>query len=155
MKRFHTHISVDDLATSIAFYSKLFGQEPSISKQDYAKWMLDDPRVNFAISTRGHASGLNHFGLQVDTEEELSALKQQAETAMGYEMNESDTETCCYALSKKHWAIDPSGIPWEHFVTMEESKTYSSPTNKSSECCAPSAANTAAATHNNNQGNCC
>lgn len=155
MKRFHAHISVDDLTASTAFYSKLFGQNPSLSKPDYVKWMLDDPSVNFAISTRGHTLGLNHFGLQVDTEEELTILKQQAESAMGYEMSEISAETCCYSVSKKYWTVDPSGIPWEHFTSMKESQTFNDSSSEHLRGSIPATENTSSATHTDNQGSCC
>ncbi len=155
MKRFHTHISVDDLAANIEFYSQLFGQKPSLTKEDYAKWMLDDPRINFAISTRGHEAGLNHFGLQADTEEELAVLKQQSEAAMGYEISAADADTCCYALSKKYWVTDPSGIPWEHYISMGESKTFNDPASNSGGCCIPSAPDNTAVQNGSSQGGCC
>lgn len=160
MKRFHTHIAVDDLAANIDFYSKLFGQEPSLIKDDYAKWMLDDPRVNFAISTRTSGQGVNHFGFQADTEDELAVLKQQAEAAMNTELPDPETETCCYAVSSKLWVVDPSGIPWEQYVSMAESETYNKPTaDESMGCCTPSAANNAAGNADQQteakQGSCC
>lgn len=155
MKHFHAHISVDDLAVNIEFYSKLFGREPHLTKDDYAKWMLDDPHVNFAISTRGHAAGLNHFGLQAESEEELAVLKQQGEAAMGYEMSEADADTCCYALSKKYWVTDPSGIPWEHYISMQESKTFNDPASKSAGCCIPSVPDNPTVQNASSQGSCC
>ncbi|CAA6808535.1 MAG: Glyoxalase/bleomycin resistance/dioxygenase family protein [uncultured Thiotrichaceae bacterium] len=155
MKRFHVHISVDDLAASIEFYSQLFGQKPSLTKEDYAKWMLDDPRINFAISTRGHEAGLNHFGLQADSDSELAVLKQQAEAAMGYEMSVAEADTCCYALSKKYWVTDPSGIPWEHYISMGESKKFNDPDSKSAGCCIPSAPDNTAVQHGSRRGGCC
>jgi hypothetical protein len=100
VKRFHVHLHVDDLQASIAFYSKLFSAQPARVETDYAKWMLEDPRVNFAISTRGNKPGLDHLGF--------------AEMAL---IDEGET-TCCYARSKKHWIVDPQGIPWEHFRTL-------------------------------------
>ena len=156
MKRFHTHIAVDDLATNITFYSKLFGQAPSLIKGDYAKWMLDDPRVNFAISTRTQGQGVNHFGLQADTEEELAVLKQQAEAAMNIDIPEPESETCCYAVSKKVWAVDPSGIPWEHYISMAESETFNNLTpEKNTGCCVPSGAISTDKQAESKQGGCC
>lgn len=118
MKRFHVHIHVQDLATNIAFYSKMFGAEPARVESDYAKWMLDDPAVNFAISTRGDGQpGLDHLGIQVDNEADLQRLRQQAESADLSVMAAGET-TCCYARSDKHWLLDPQGLPWEHFQTL-------------------------------------
>jgi catechol 2,3-dioxygenase-like lactoylglutathione lyase family enzyme len=117
MKRFHVHLHVDDLAKSIAFYSRLFAAEPARVESDYAKWMLDDPAVNFAISTRGQAGGIDHLGFQTDSPEELAALKARAEAADMALLDEGAT-TCCYARSEKHWITDPQGIAWEHFHTL-------------------------------------
>jgi len=142
MKRFHVHVSVADVDQSIAFYSKLFGAEPSVTKPDYAKWMLDDPRVNFAISARGAAPGVNHLGFQVDRETELNALRQQAAQA-GLGAVLEDGAACCYANSNKHWITDPTGVAWEIFHTLGEIPVYGSsmrhpheaPSN--SACCSP------------------
>ena len=117
MKRFHAHVHVDDLAQSIAFYSKLFAAAPTRVEADYAKWMLEDPRVNFAISTRGATPGLDHFGLQTDDAAELAELKARAEAADMALLDEGAT-TCCYARSEKHWITDPQGVAWEHFHTL-------------------------------------
>jgi len=118
MKRFHVHIHVTDLDRNIAFYSKMFGMQPTRVEADYAKWMLVDPAVNFAISTRGEgAVGLDHLGIQVDNEAELQSLKAQARAADLSLIDEGAT-TCCYARSDKHWLIDPQGLPWEHFQTL-------------------------------------
>ncbi len=117
MKRFHVHISVPDLAESITFYRKMFGAEPTVTKPDYAKWMLDDPRVNFAISARGATPGVNHLGFQVDSEEELTALHEQARKADLAAIEESGA-ACCYANSNKHWITDPTGIAWETFHSL-------------------------------------
>lgn len=138
MKRFHVHVAVKDLAASINFYSKLFGKPPAKQQPDYAKWMLDDPLVNFAISARGHAAGVNHFGFQVDSSEELSALKQLAETASGGEVLDQGEASCCYAKSEKHWTIDPQGLAWEHFHTMSDAVAFGEDTAaKSDACCIP------------------
>ena len=116
-KRFHVHLHVDDLAKSIAFYNHLFAAQPARLESDYAKWMLDDPRLNFAISTRGHAAGIDHLGLQTDDAGELAELQARAAAAdMALEV-EGET-TCCYARSEKHWVTDPQGIAWEHFHTL-------------------------------------
>jgi len=117
MKRFHVHVHVDDLARSVDFYSRLFGAEPSRREVDYAKWMIDDPRVNFAISTRGSTAGVDHLGFQTDTEEELADLKSRARAAELALLDEGQT-SCCYARSEKHWIVDPQGIAWEQFHTL-------------------------------------
>ena len=117
MKRFHVHAHVQDLPASIAFYSKMFAAEPTRVESDYAKWMLDDPRLNFAISTRGSQPGVDHLGIQTDTEEELVALKAQAEAADMTLLDVGET-TCCYARSDKYWVTDPQGIAWEQFHTL-------------------------------------
>lgn len=123
MKRFHVHAHVEDLAQSIAFYAKLFGAEPTRQESDYAKWMLEDPRINFAISTRGGKPGVDHLGIQTDSEEELAALKGRAEAA---ELSLQDTgeTSCCYARSDKYWVIDPQGIAWEQFHTLRDIPTF-------------------------------
>lgn len=139
MKRFHVHIHVEDLARNIEFYSKMFGAQPARVESDYAKWMLDEPAVNFAISTRGHGHmGLDHLGIQVDREEELAALKSQAEAADLSLIDEGAT-TCCYARSDKHWVVDPQGLPWEHFHTLGNIPTFreEAPAEQASACCAP------------------
>jgi catechol 2,3-dioxygenase-like lactoylglutathione lyase family enzyme len=123
MKRFHVHVAVDDLTQSTRFYSALFGAEPSVEKPDYAKWMLDDPRINFAISHRGSKRGVNHLGFQVDTDEELSGLQTRHEAAELSVLNEGNTQ-CCYAKSKKHWVTDPQGVAWEMYRSMGEVQTY-------------------------------
>jgi catechol 2,3-dioxygenase-like lactoylglutathione lyase family enzyme len=117
MKRFHVHLHVADLSASVAFYSNLFGAEPARIEADYAKWMLDDPRVNFAISTCAAAPGLGHLGIQTDDAAELAAMKATAEAAELTPRDEGET-SCCYARSEKHWVTDPQGIAWEHFHTL-------------------------------------
>ena len=119
MKRFHVHLHVDNLAQSLGFYSKLFAAEPARVESDYAKWMLQDPPLNFAISTRGAQPGINHLGIQTDDASELQALKARAEAADLALMDEGQT-TCCYARSEKHWVTDPQGIAWEHFHTLAD-----------------------------------
>ena len=143
MKRFHVHINVNDLQASIAFYNKLFAAQPARVEADYAKWMLDDPRINFAISTRGTQPGLDHLGFQVDDAAELSELKARAESADMALLDEGDT-TCCYARSEKHWITDPQGIAWEHFHTLGNIPVFheSAPSTKGSACCAPSSTKT-------------
>jgi len=117
MKRFHVHVSVQDLQEGIRFYSAMFGQEATVVKDDYAKWMLDDPRINFAISTRAGKSGLDHLGVQVDSEEELSAVQTQLNRASSEVLEQRET-ACCYAESNKYWVQDPAGIAWETFHTL-------------------------------------
>jgi hypothetical protein len=117
MKRFHVHLHVKDLPQSIGFYSRLFAAEPTRLEADYAKWMLEDPPVNFAISTRGHAAGIDHLGIQTDNAEELAELKMRAERA-DLALLDEGTTTCCYARSEKHWVTDPQGIAWEQFHTL-------------------------------------
>jgi len=118
MKRFHVHAHVEDLAASIAFYSKMFAAEPARVESDYAKWMLEDPRINFAISTRGGKPGVDHLGFQTDSSEELLELKARATAADMTLLDEGET-SCCYARSEKHWITDPQGIAWEHFHTLD------------------------------------
>jgi catechol 2,3-dioxygenase-like lactoylglutathione lyase family enzyme len=123
MKRLHIHVAVDDLQRSIGFYSTLFAADPTVVKPDYAKWMLDDPRVNFAISARGHNSGVDHLGIQVESKDELAEVYGRLERAEGPVLEEGDT-TCCYAKSEKSWIMDPQGIAWEAFHTTSESTVY-------------------------------
>lgn len=124
MKRFHVHAHVEDLAKSIAFYSKLFAAEPTRVESDYAKWMLEDPRINFAISTRGSAPGVDHLGIQTDSEAELAELKARAQAADMALLDEGPT-TCCYARSDKYWLTDPQGIAWEQFHTLGDIPVFS------------------------------
>ena len=140
MKRFHAHVHVDDLAQSIAFYSKLFAAAPTRVEADYAKWMLEDPRVNFAISTRGAKPGLDHFGMQTDDAAELAELKARAEAADMALLDEGNT-TCCYARSEKHWVTDPQGIAWEHFHTLGDIPVFNevAPSSAAGACGTPSA----------------
>lgn len=124
MKRLHVHVGVDDLAQSIRFYSTLFAAEPAVVKDDYAKWMLDDPRVNFAISAGQHAStGIQHLGVQAESPEELSEVYGRLKAAERPVLEEGRT-TCCYAKSEKSWIADPDGLVWEAFHTDGEATTY-------------------------------
>lgn len=141
MKRFHVHVHVDDLGKSIAFYSKLFAAEPTRVEADYAKWMLEDPRINFAISTRGSKAGVDHLGFQVDDASELAELKARAEAADMTLLDEGET-TCCYARSDKHWIVDPQGIAWEHFHSLGNIPVFSEGQSEAAAaegaaCCAP------------------
>ena len=138
MKRFHIHVGVENLDASVKFYSALFGAEPAKLKADYAKWMLEDPRVNFAISTRAATKGVDHLGLQVDEESELTELRSRLEAA-DMSVVEEGTGVCCYAKSDKTWVEDPSGIPWEAYRTMEDAQIFSSAAaadDTGSACCA-------------------
>ena len=118
MKRFHVHVSVDDLEANVKFYSTVFGAPPTVVKSDYAKWMVDDPRINFAISKRGIATGIDHLGVQVESDEELTTLREQVAGAQIARLDQSDA-ACCYARSDKYWTTDPQGIPWETFHTLD------------------------------------
>ena len=124
MKRMHLHVGVSDLDTSIAFYTGLFGAEPTVVKADYAKWMLDDPRVNFAISAKAEAEkGIEHIGIQAETPAELTEVYARLEAA-GRPVLEEGATTCCYAQSEKSWVTDPDGVVWEAFLTNGESTVY-------------------------------
>jgi catechol 2,3-dioxygenase-like lactoylglutathione lyase family enzyme len=124
MKRFHVHVTVDDLAQSVRFYSTLFATEPTVLKPDYAKWMLEDPRVNFAISTGvGHSAGISHLGIQAEDETELGEIYDRLAEAERPVLEEKAT-TCCYAQSDKQWIADPQGVAWETFYTYGESTVY-------------------------------
>jgi catechol 2,3-dioxygenase-like lactoylglutathione lyase family enzyme len=123
MKRFHVHVSVEDIEANVQFYSTVFGAPPAVLKPDYAKWMLDDPPINFAISTRGLGSGIDHLGIQVDSAEELAALREQVTAAKVVAFDQSDA-ACCYARSDKYWTTDPQGIAWETFHTLESIPVY-------------------------------
>ena len=138
MKRFHVHIHVQDLKASIAFYSRLFSAQPARIETDYAKWMLEDPRVNFAISTRGSKPGLDHLGFQVDSAEELVEMKAAAQNADMAMLDEGET-TCCYARSDKHWITDPQGVAWEQFHTLGDIPGFNEASQPASgaACCAP------------------
>ncbi len=139
MKRFHVHVHVEDLAKNIAFYSAMFKQAPARTEGDYAKWMLEDPPVNFAISTRGDKPGVDHLGFQVETDEELQTLKAQAQEADMALLDEGET-TCCYARSDKYWLTDPQGIAWEQFHTLDHIPVFSQKQQaapRAGACCAP------------------
>lgn len=123
MKRLHVHLAVEDLAASVHFYSALFASEPTVSKPDYAKWMLDDPRVNFAISQRGAEPGLDHLGIQVESEAELAEMHARLESA-AMPVDAQPGTACCYARSDKYWTVDPQGIAWESYHTLSEIPTF-------------------------------
>jgi catechol-2,3-dioxygenase len=145
MKRLHVHVAVDSIEQSTRFYSDLFGAPPTVQKSDYAKWMLDDPRVNFAISARGREAGLDHLGIQVEAQDELKEVSTRLETA-GMQLLDEGEATCCYAKSEKAWVIDPQGIAWETFLTTGTSTVYGDsdasitgevPMSRKAACCAP------------------
>jgi lactoylglutathione lyase len=141
MKRFHVHVHVEDLRSSIAFYTKMFAAEPTRVEDDYAKWMLEDPRVNFAISTRGSRPGIDHLGIQADTETELAELKGRAQAADMALLDQGEA-TCCYARSEKYWVTDPQGIAWEQFHTLNNIPVFSeaaSTPKPDAACCASEA----------------
>jgi hypothetical protein len=123
MKRFHVHIAVDNLESNIRFYSSVFGVPPAVIKPDYAKWMLDDPRINFAISKRGLTPGIDHLGVQVETGPELKTLRERIAKAEIAALDQANT-TCCYARSDKYWITDPQGIAWETFHTLDSVSGY-------------------------------
>jgi catechol-2,3-dioxygenase len=139
MKRLHIHVSVDDVSSSIRFYNTLFAAEPAVTKSDYAKWMLEDPRVNFAISKRGGEAGIRHLGIQVEDRAELADVYSRLQRAEAPVLEEGAT-TCCYAKSEKSWIEDPQGIQWETFLTTGESTVYGSDPvveARANACCAP------------------
>ncbi len=145
MKRFHVHVAVKDLPQSVRFYSTMFGAEPTVLKPDYAKWMLEDPRVNFAISQRSQEIGVNHLGMQAETDEELEAIHANLRRADDAVVTEKGVH-CCYATSDKYWVTDPQGVAWESFRSLgtvpfygEENRTQqaSCGSDESSGCCSP------------------
>ena len=139
MKRFHVHVAVDDLEANIRFYSTVFGAKPTVHKPDYAKWMVEDPRINFAISKRGVKPGVDHLGFQVDSDEELTDLRKQIADAEIAALDQPDA-TCCYARSDKYWISDPQGVAWETYRTLGEAEIYGAPAKKADEdgaCCSP------------------
>jgi len=168
MKRFHVHVAVNDLGKSIAFYSAMFGENPSVVKPDYAKWMLEDPRVNFAISNRGQVPGVNHLGVQAEDDTELEAIHANLQKADAVVLAEMGAQ-CCYAQSDKYWVTDPQGIAWESFrslgsiplfgsaeaesATAGQAASSGSSATADSSCCAPSA--TKAAVPVKVSGGCC
>ena len=151
MKRMHVHVTVEDIPNAVVFYSALFATQPTVVKPDYAKWMLDDPRVNFAISTRGGQSGLDHLGIQVESRDELQDVYARLHKA-GHDIIEQGETACCYAKSEKSWIDDPAGISWETFHTTGESTDYGDGSGErvarlahEKSCCAPQTAEPTAA----------
>lgn len=152
MSRFHLHLHVADLGASVAFYSRLFGAAPARHEADYAKWMLEDPKLNFAISTRGEAGRVDHLGFQAENEAELALLRRRAAASEGA-VEEEGATSCCYAKSVKHWVTDPQGVAWEQFQTLADIPVFGNGREEAgaSACCPPRApAATAAKT-----GSCC
>ena len=148
MKRMHVHVAVQDLDASVRFYSDLFAVPPSVIKPDYAKWMLEDPRVNFAISSRGAEPGLSHLGIQVESGNDLNEIHARLEDA-GRTVVDKGATTCCYAESDKGWVVDPQGIAWETFMTHGAVTTYGTSASLTREekaaCCEPAAVRKATA----------
>lgn len=143
MKRLHLHVTVDDLDKAVGFYTRLFDAEPVKLRADYAKWLLDDPRVNFAVSTRSQRVGLDHLGIQVEEEREATAVAGRLAAAGAEVLREQET-ICCYARSNKHWVSDPAGIPWEVYHTLADAEVYGADRPAVSEasdgaCCTPAA----------------
>lgn len=137
MSRFHIHVAVEDLHKSIDFYSAMFGSAPTVAKPDYAKWRLEEPRVNFAISTRGRKPGLDHVGIQAEDEDELKTLRKRLDEA-GIQGLEQQGTTCCYAKSDKYWAVDPQGIAWETFHSLGEAAIFgATAAEEGGACCTP------------------
>ena len=141
MKRFHVHVAVSDLEASVRFYSAMFAAVPTVHKPDYAKWMLEDPRINFAISQRGLAPGVDHLGFQVDSDEALGVLRRQVGKAE-IVASEQNNAACCYTESNKYWITDPQGIAWETFHTLANIPTFGEDTKaaaveSANACCAP------------------
>jgi catechol 2,3-dioxygenase-like lactoylglutathione lyase family enzyme len=151
MKRLHVSVAVSDIEESVDFYCTLFAAEPSVRKPDYAKWMLDDPRVNFSISSRGTRKGVDHLGLQVDDDAELATIADRLAKA-GRSVHRQKATTCCYAQSNKVWVHDPEGVAWETFHTFGESLVYGEERDHEEEataaearaCCTPTAEETKA-----------
>jgi catechol 2,3-dioxygenase-like lactoylglutathione lyase family enzyme len=137
MKRFHVHVAVNDLDASVRFYSNVFGMPPTVLKEDYAKWMVEDPRVNFAISKRGLKPGVDHLGMQVESEAELTELRKQVAAAEIAALDQTNT-VCCYARSDKYWITDPQGVAWETFHTLDSVPVYGEASRaQQTACCSP------------------
>ena len=143
MNRFHVHVAVEDMQQNVRFYSTVFGQPPSVLKVDYAKWMLEDPRINFAISKRSGNLGVNHLGLQVDSDAELKIMRERVAQA-GVEAREEIGANCCYAKSDKYWLTDPQGLAWETYHSLGSIPVYGEDSHKAQEsapaCCIPASA---------------
>ena len=149
MKRFHVHVGVENLDQSIRFYSGLFGTDPTVRKSDYAKWMIEDPRLNFAISQRGSKVGVNHLGLQAESVDELAGVRERFAAADAQSVQDEPSAACCYAKSDKHWVTDPQGIAWEGYHTLGEVRYFDGDAREAvaaAACCTPDASA---------QGTCC
>ena len=152
MKRFHVHVSVDDLDAKVRFYSTVFGVPPTVLKPDYAKWMLEDPRINFAISKRGTKPGVDHLGVQVESQTELAQLREQIAAAEIAALDQPQAE-CCYARGDKYWTTDPQGVAWETFHTLDSIPVYGkTERTESTACCSPAPK---AASEYGQSGACC
>lgn len=139
MKRFHIHVAVDNLEKAVRFYSTIFGAQPSVLKSDYAKWMVEDPRLNFAISARGAAPGVNHLGFELDTDEEFRAMHAVLAAADASVVEEAGAN-CCYAKSDKYWITDPAGVAWETYHTLGTIPVFGTGPDQGSDeaaCCTP------------------
>jgi catechol 2,3-dioxygenase-like lactoylglutathione lyase family enzyme len=158
MKRFHVHVAVIDLDASIRFYSKLFGTDPTVAKSDYAKWMIEDPRLNFAISSGGSKAGVNHLGFQLDTDEEFHAMHAQLADADAGLVEEMGAN-CCYAKSDKYWVTDPAGIAWETYHSLGTIPMFgteeASESTSASGCCSPEPAVVSAGISLQARAGCC
>lgn len=161
MKRFHVHVTVKDIGESVRFYSKVFGVEPTVLEHDYAKWMVDDPRINFAISAHGgRSTGVNHLGLQVDSDEELKGMRAQL-AAADDGLTEESGVNCCYAKSDKYWVTDPQGIAWETWHNLGSVARYGEEqqrvdaSSRSSGCCPPEIAEPVGASSVKRRSTCC
>ncbi len=154
MKRFHVHVGVIDIPSAVAFYSRLFDAEPAVVEADYAKWMLDEPCINFAISTRAGKTGLDHLGFQAENEDELEVLHKRVEAAAGPVIEQKGT-ACCYAESDKYWTVDPAGIAWENFHTLGRVPVFGAEkAAQGSACCAPMPAQVSLSQLRQNFSNC-
>ena len=159
MKRFHVHVAVKDLAESVRFYSTLFAAEPTVLKSDYAKWMLEDPCVNFAISTRRQTVGIDHLGIQVEDDIELKEVAGRLEQAGRPVLKQGET-VCCYARSDKTWIIDPQSLPWETFYTLGEAPAYgedrqNETLGRETACCMPTWSESAVCCESKEASRCC
>jgi lactoylglutathione lyase len=161
MKRFHVHVAVENLVASVRFYSDLFGAQPTVQRPDYAKWMLAEPSVNFAISSRGLKPGVNHLGFQAESATELAELGERAKLAAGSAVLAESATACCYAKSDKYWVIDPQGLAWEHFHTLGEIPIFGqdseivTQTDGQEACCIPLASEPKASADEASTGACC
>ena len=136
MKRMHVMLRVRNLDDATRFYTTLFDAEPTVRKADYAKWMLDDPRVNFSVAEKTDDFGIEHLGIQAETPDELETLRKRIARADGDVRNEGET-TCCYANSDKTWIVDAQGVAWEAFYTSGDAESYDGAGDEANPCCTP------------------